>query len=376
MPRAIAISCREVQFKVPGSMFKGGRENLNRGDAAKNWSDRDWSKGAMGIIRTLVALLILTVSSDVFAQDVRAKAEAEGKLMMYATFTAADSKALLDGFKQVYPKIDAQYYRTNDAALMERFVNENRAGQNLCDVIVTTSFYGRNIKQRGLFAAYDSPERKFFREGYKDPQAHWTSTYTNYGAFGYNTRTVPKTSVPKSFNDLLKPEWKGQITLEGRAYEWFGTTVKAMGEEKGLSYMRELAKQTELRTGRNLLAQLVAAGEFKGALSGYSQTFEVLKPAGAPVDWVYLNPAFANIHPTGIAAKAPHPNAARLFIDFVLSKRGQEVIRSLNRIPDRIDTPPEQARLIENIKPAFAPAEVLDNFERYVKLFNDIFGGR
>jgi ABC-type Fe3+ transport system substrate-binding protein len=84
---------------------------------------------------------------------------------------------------------------------------------------------------------------------------------------------------------------------------------------------------------------------------------------------VYLNPVFANIHPTGIAAKAPHPNAARLFIDFVLSKRGQEVIRSMNRIPDRIDTPPQQARLIENIKPACAPIEVLENFERYAKTF-------
>src|SRR5262245_61944793 len=103
-----------------------------------------------------------------------------------------------------------------------------------------------------------------------------------------------------------------------------------MGEEKGLTYIRELAKQTELRTGSNLLAQLVAAGEFKGALSGYSQTFEALKPMGSSVDWVYLNPVFANIHPTGIAAKAPHPNAARLFIDFVLSKRGQEVIRGMN----------------------------------------------
>jgi iron(III) transport system substrate-binding protein len=143
-----------------------------------------------------------------------------------------------------------------------------------------------------------------------------------------------------------------------------------------MAYMRELAKQTELRTGRNLLAQLVAAGEFKGALSGYSQTFEVLKPAGAPVDWVYLNPVFANIHPTGIAAKAPHPNAARLFIDFVLSKRGQEVIRGMNRIPDRIDTPPGLARLNENIQPAFAPNEVLDDFERYAKMFHDIFGGR
>jgi iron(III) transport system substrate-binding protein len=101
-----------------------------------------------------------------------------------------------------------------------------------------------------------------------------------------------------------------------------------------------------------------------------------MKAAGAPVDWVYLNPVFANIHPTGINAKAPHPNAARLFVDFVLSKRGQELIRGLNRIPDRIDTPPEQARFVDGIKPAFAPTEVLENFEAYAKTFHDIFGGR
>jgi len=324
----------------------------------------------------VLVFLVLRFGGTAWAQDVRTKAEAEGKLMMYATFTAADSKTLVDTFKQLYPKIDAAYYRTTDSAMMERFLTETRAGQNLCDVILTTSFYGHNIKKRGLFVPYDSPERKFFRDGYKDPQAMWTSTYTNYGAFGYNTRAVAKASVPQTFNDLLKPEWKGQITLDAHPYEWFGTTLKAMGEEKGLAYMRELAKQTQLRTGRNLLAQLVAAGEFKGALTGYSQTFEALKPAGAPVDWVYLNPVFANIHPTGIAAKAPHPNAAHLFIDFVLSKRGQEVIRGMNRIPDRIDTPPDQGRLTENIKPAFAPAEVLENFERYAKIFHDIFGGR
>ena len=116
--------------------------------------------------------------------------------------------------------------------------------------------------------------------------------YTNYAAFGYNTRMVAKTSVPKSFSDLLKPEWKGNIGMDSRPYEWFGTMVKAMGEEKGLAFMRELAKQATLRNGRTILAQLVAAGEFKGALTAYSQTFEALKPAGAPVDWVYLNPVF------------------------------------------------------------------------------------
>jgi iron(III) transport system substrate-binding protein len=283
---------------------------------------------------------------------------------------------LIDGFKKLYPKIDAAYYRSTDSALMERILNENRASQHLWDVVVTTSFYGHNLKKRGLLATYDSPERKFYRDGYKDPQATWTSSYTNYGAFGYNTRMVAKTSVPKSFNDLLKPEWKGHIGMDSRPYEWFGTMLKAMGEEKGLAYMRDLAKQTQLRAGRTLVAQLVAAGEFKGALTGYSQTFEVLKPSGAPVDWVYLNPVFANIHPTGVAAKAPHPNAARLFVDFVLSKRGQELIRGMNRIPDRIDTPPDQARLIEGIKPAFAPTEVLEEFERYAKIFHEIFGGR
>ena len=324
----------------------------------------------------VVVLGVCSTVPQIDAAEVKDRAEAEGKLMFYASFNAADSKTLTDGFKQLYPKIDAAFYRSTDAALMERILTENRAGQNLWDVAMTTSFYGHNLKKRGLFAAYDSPERKHFREGYKDPQAAWTSIYTNYAAFGYNTRGVPKSNVPKSHADLLKPEWKGQIGMDSKPYEWFGTMLKALGDEKGATFMRELAKQATLRAGRTLVAQLVAAGEFKGALTAYSQTFEVLKPTGAPVDWVYLNPVFANIHPTGVSAKAPHPNAARLFMDFVLSKRGQELVRGMNRIPDRIDTPPEQARLIEGIKPVFAPTEVLEDFQRYGRLFDEMFGAR
>jgi iron(III) transport system substrate-binding protein len=319
---------------------------------------------------------LLVSFTRVVAQDMKAAAEAEGKMVFYASFNANDTKTLIDGFKQLYPRIDASFYRATDAQLMERILTEGRAGRYLWDVAMTTSFYGHNLKKRNMWAAYDSPERKFFKDGYKDPQGMWTSIYTNYAAFGYNTRSVAKPSVPKSHADLLKAEWKGNIGIDSRPYEWFGTMIKAMGEEKGLAFMRELAKQVQLRNGRTILAQLTAAGEFKGALSAYSQTFEQMKPAGAPVDWVYLNPVFANIHPTGISAKAPHPNAARLFIDFVLSRRGQELIRGMSRIPDRSDTPPEQARFIEGIKPAFAPAEVLENFERYAKMFHEIFGGR
>lgn len=330
----------------------------------------------MAKIRTLAAIVVLLMTSSAFAQDVKTLADAEGKMMFYASFNANHSKVLTDGFKQLYPKIDATFYRATDAQMMERILTEARAGRNLWDVMMTSSFYGYNLKKRGMLAPYDSPERKFYRDGYKDPQAAWTSIYTNYAAFGFNTRSVAKANIPKSYGDLLKPEWKGNIGLDSRPYEWFGTTVKAMGDEKGLGYMRELAKQVQLRNGRTILAQLVAAGEFKGALTAYSQNFEQMKPSGAPVDWVYLNPVFANIHPVGLSTKAPHPNAGKLFIDFVLSKRGQELVRGMDRIPDRVDTPPEQARFVEGIKPAFAPTEVLEEFERYAKIFHDIFGGR
>jgi iron(III) transport system substrate-binding protein len=335
-----------------------------------------WSNGVMAKTRTLAAIVVVLMTSSAFAQDVKTLAEAEGKMMFYASFNATHSKVLIDGFKQLYPKIDATFYRANDAQMMERILTEARAGRNLWDVMMTSSFYGYNLKKRGMLAPYDSPERKFYRDGYKDPQATWTSIYTNYAAFGFNTRSVAKASIPKSYADLLKPEWKGNIGLDSRPYEWFGTMVKAMGDEKGLGYMRELAKQVQLRNGRTILAQLVAAGEFKGVLTAYSQNFEQMKPTGAPVDWVYLNPVFANIHPVGLSTKAPHPSAGKLFIDFVLSKRGQELVRDMDRIPDRVDTPPEQARYVEGVKPAFAPTEVLEEFERYAKIFHDIFGGR
>ena len=119
---------------------------------------------AMFSIGIQALLLFVALSQGAGAQDLKAEAEAEGKLMFYATFNAADSKTLTDGFKQAYPKIDAIFYRSTDSALMERILTENRAGQHLWDVVVTTSFYGHNLKKRGLLAAYDSPERKFYRE--------------------------------------------------------------------------------------------------------------------------------------------------------------------------------------------------------------------
>ena len=111
------------------------------------------------VVIFMLSLGLCTTASTVIAQSVMQKAEAEGKLMFYATFNAADSKMLTDGFKQAYPKIDAAFYRGTDAAMMERILTESRAGQSLWDVAVTTSYYGHNLTKRALFVPYDSPER-------------------------------------------------------------------------------------------------------------------------------------------------------------------------------------------------------------------------
>ena len=121
--------------------------------------------------------------------------EPEGKLVFYSTSNTADTKAVTDRFKRLYPKVDVQFERTTDSQLMEKILTEARAGKPLWDVVSTTGYYGYLLKKRGLLAAYDSPERKYFRDGFKDPQAFWTSTYTTYAVFGYNTKTVPKSTT-------------------------------------------------------------------------------------------------------------------------------------------------------------------------------------
>jgi ABC-type Fe3+ transport system substrate-binding protein len=139
---------------------------------------------------------------------------------------------------------------------------------------------------------------------------------------------------------------------------------------------RALAKQQpQLRNGRTLLAQLVAAGEVNSALAAYSQNFENLKRDGAPVDWVPLDPVYGNLNPMGLSAKAPHPSARKLFVDFVLSKAGQETIREQRRVPDRVDVLPDPPKLAQGSPPCHK-RQVYANFGQYVKLFQDTFGSK
>lgn len=326
------------------------------------------------ILSLAVCLGIFLYPGLVPAAQLQGTAAAERKMVWYTTIGSADAKMLIDQFRQRYPDIDAEYFRTGGPQLVERIFTEARAGRHLWDVFMNSAIYTHLLTEKGMLAVYESPEARFYREGYKDPRGRWTSIYTNYAVAGYNTKLVPREEVPKTYADLLKRFWSGQIGMDAKSYEWFAVVARGLGEDRGMSFMRSLAKQNvQLRNGRELVSELVAAGEFKLALTAYSQNYETLKVRGAPVDWVALDPVYANIHPLGLSSRAPHPTAGKLFIDFVLSKAGQELVRAQKRIPDRIDTPPNPARLIEGIKPVFGSSDMYGDFNRYIRMFQEVF---
>jgi len=191
----------------------------------------------------------------------------------------------------------------------------------------------------------------------------------------YNTKLVAAADVPKTYEDLLDPKWSGKVGLETADVAWFAAVAKGMGEERGLAFFRKFAAaRPSLRSGHTLMAELVAAGDMAMAVDAHVQGIARLKDKGAPIEWKALQPAFGQPSSVGVAKRAPHPNAAQLFADFVLSREGQEIIKSRNRVPSStaVDSPLNKFKY-DLIDPSIA----LDEWDKWNRLFSEIFlGGR
>jgi len=152
---------------------------------------------------------------------------------------------------------------------------------------------------------------------------------------------VPQKDAPKNWDDFLDPKWKGKIGMDQEEYEWYAATINYWGKEKAQKFHRALAKQgVHWNRGHTMISQLMAAGEFPIGIV-YAHRIESMKKSGAPVEWVKTaDPVFAALSPVAVAAKARHPNSAKLLMDFVLSREAQLVLRNANRLSGRLDIEP------------------------------------
>ena len=226
------------------------------------------------------------ISQEIKREAIIEAAKKEGKLQIYALLVAADHMQIIQRFKEKYPFIDVALYRTTSERLYTRIETEARANTHLADVIGISGFQMYQLVKRGLMAKYESPERRYFEPGFKDKEGYWTAYYVNPIVTAYNTRQVSPHDAAKDYADLLDPKWKGKLVMEDEEIEWFSTMMSFWGDEKGTAYMKRLAAQNfNFRHGHTLMTQLVAAGEYPGAVFVYGPQTQFIRSTGAPIDW-------------------------------------------------------------------------------------------
>ena len=330
------------------------------------------------ICAIFLAVFFLFPINRASSQDDRAKqveaAKKEGKLVWYTSTNVTESKPLLNEFEKQYPFIKGEIFRASGEVTLNRIFTETRGGKWNFDVVMAGEF--DVLMDAKLLAPYKSPEAKNFIADFTNPNGYWCAVYVVYRTIGYNPKLVAEKDAPKQWEDLLDAKWKGKISIEEEEYNWYAGLTNAWGKERTQKYMRALAKQQiQWRKGHTLIAQLMAAGEFPLGVI-YAHRIEEMKQRGAPIEWVNtVNPVVATLNAAGMSPKPPHPNAARLFIDFLLSKPAQQHLRTLRRIPARSDVEPLSPRMEQSkLKITIAPRESSEQYREAIKEFREIFG--
>ncbi|MGH7772220.1 MAG: ABC transporter substrate-binding protein [Candidatus Binatia bacterium] len=305
----------------------------------------------LGLIAATLIALGLKEQVRGQSKEVIEGAKKEGELVFYSGIPVPDAKAILSAFEKKYPFIKTTHYRATGPALVSRIQTEQRAGRHAWDVMNSTGFEPYALLEQGYFARYDSLERKYFPEGHKDAEGFWTTMYTTPSIVSYNTRLVSAKELPKDYLDLLDPRWKGKLGLDSSEIEWYANLKKLWGDEKARRFLDGLRRQDiRLVQGRALLTELLGGGEVALLVNNYLQNVIEAKRKGSSVELLVLDPVIAGAGLVGINKLAPHPNTARLFVDFVLSKEGQELIVKTDRSSVRKDVAGNPLDLIKNVR--------------------------
>ena len=294
----------------------------------------------------------------------------EGTVVLYSTMTLDDANPLISAFEKK-TGVKVNMWRAFNQKLIQRALAEARAGQHVVDVFEGNGPALEIFHREGLLEKFESP---YFAdippEAFPRHRAYAPDNLL-FTVMGYNTQLVKPDEVPKSYDDLLLPKWRGKLGIESSNVAWFMGVSKAMGEEKGREFFRKLAAmQPQVRSGHTLLTELMVAGDIPIVVTLYNQGVDRAKAKGAPVAWRALQPAFGRVDGIALAKGAPHPRAAQLFIDFVLSPEGQRIIKAQNRVPvSRKVASPFDTKVFHLIDSAV----LLDEWDTWEKRWNDLF---
>jgi len=294
----------------------------------------------------------------------------EGTLTLYTAFRPQDLPLIIAPFEAKYG-IKVKAWRSGSNNVTQRVVREAAGKRPEVDVIMMPASEMEAVYREKLLQPVSSPFTKDLIASALPAHKHWSTVFMNVTVHSYNTSLIKKEDLPKTYNDLLDPKWKGKLGVESKAEEWYSKVVTVMGEEKGIKYFRELVNSNGMsaRLGASLLHNLVIAGEVPLALTIYIDLPEKDKRAGKPVDWFALDPVVAQGFNMSIAQKSTHPHAALLFYDYMLSPDTQKLLASLHYYPASTKV----ANPYPNMKiEVIDPVTTMDTFAKWTKSYEDV----
>ena len=308
----------------------------------------------------------------------KAPAAVSGELAVYTAWDERDINALIAGFNKIYPNVKVSAVRSEGGrgALLERLLTEIDSGRPLADVYSTGIPDMSAILQRGELVSYRSANESNIdpRFVFKDGLLHPTANLVFMTA--YNRTLVSEKEAPQTWEDLLNPKWKGKIAIDQEPNDIVAGFLILMGKEKGEQYLRQLSKNIIIRRGRSLLVELLVAGEFPISIDVYAHRVAGAIKDGAPLAAAPMPAYFSSPNVDAILKKAPHPENAKLWIDWLQSPAGQEVVAKRNRGPvgKTEGTPDPTAALIKGRgQVVMVPAKLPMSYNEIARLARDIF---
>ena len=309
--------------------------------------------------------------------DLAAAARAEGALTVYSSMNEQEGLPLWKMFEDA-AGVKVNYVRSSDSIILSRIAIESRGRQRSWDLAVTTTV---NRLPNEALLQFDPPQARGLIAQARDPNRRWYGVYANYNTPAYNTNLVKPSQLPKSYEEFLdRKEWTGKVALDDTDDEWLSAIIVSYGDERGKKLLTDIAAVLKpvMVDGHLALARSVGAGEYWLALNNYASLTINVQLSGAAIDFWALDPVALFFGSVGVSSQAPHPKAALLGANFMLSREAEQFLTTRGRMPTRHDVPVNPTYVSERLKDRKIIATIFAGEEqrKWQGLFKDIFKPR
>jgi len=305
-------------------------------------------------------------------------AKKEGQLVLYDSHTWF--KTYVKEFEKKYPFITVSEWRNDSKNIIRRAMEEFAANKAIVDVVETTSEGMGLMKRDGLFQEYLTPQARLYPDTVKAKGklgVYYLGDRETYNSLGFNPTLVAPNEAPKTLKDLLDPKWKGKMSIVSTStgVRWIGAMIDVMGRDF-LDKMVDQELKVQDMSGA-ALAGLVASGEVPLSPTIFDADVTVAKQRGAPIEWRALEPVTTTVGYSALSAKAPHPHAAMLFLDYVHSKEGQLLMMKGGLWSPREDVASREQKFKKlYLDEKYSLDELENKFSQWEKLMRQLFVAR